>query len=231
MNSKNPKSEIRNSKQIPNPKSKNSKYKAVIFDLGDVYYQNGFKKVLALLARQKRIKPKFLDEVFRRPYIKKIEVNKITERVFWEEFRKDIGLEFKTSVLRKAVFKYFKPTPGMKALVKDCRKKVKVGLLTNNIKEWFKIQEQKEDFNKSFDKVLVSAKIGLRKPDKKIYFLMAKMLGVKSKECIFFDDNLDNIKGAKKAGMKAFRFKGTADCRRKLNNFRILQDKKVKIKT
>jgi len=217
----------------------NNKYKAVIFDLGDVYYRNGFKKVLSILVRKKKIRPSFLNEIFERSYIKKIEVNKISEKQFWEEFKEDTGLIIKTVDLRKAVFEYFKPTPGMKKLVKLCRKNVKVGLLTNNIKEWFKIQEKKENFNKSFDKVLVSANIGLRKPGRKIYYLMAKKLKVKPSECIFFDDALENVKGAKKVGMKAFQFESAALCTKKLNHLGILEsksntfrkvlDKKVKI--
>lgn len=197
------------------------KYKAVIFDLGDVYYQNGFKKALALLVIRHTLSEGYLKDVFDKPYVKKIELDKISEKEFWKEFKKDTGLNIDTKKLRKQVFGYFKPNPGMRKLVKDCRKEVKVGLLTNNIKEWFKVQEKKENFEKNFDVVVVSARVGLRKPMKNIYYLTAEKIKVKPKECVFFDDLMDNVDGAKKAGMRAFKFKSAEDARKKLNHLGI----------
>jgi len=208
-----------NSKQLT---VNSRKYRAVIFDLGDVYYQNGFKKALANLVLKHRLPQNFLNSIFNKSYVKKIEVGKIKEKEFWEEFKEDSGLDMETQNLQRQVFAHFKPQAGMKNLVEVCRKKVKVGLLTNNIKEWFKAQEKKEKFKDKFDAVVVSALVGLRKPGKKIYLLIAKKLKVNSKECVFFDDRLDNVEGAEKAGMEAFKFKSAEDCRKKLNHLGII---------
>ena len=52
-----------------------------------------------------------------------------------------------------------------------------------------------------FDHVIESAKIGLRKPDPRIYRMMADALGVDPKGCVYLDDLGVNLKPAREMGM------------------------------
>ncbi|MGX7741243.1 HAD-IA family hydrolase [Rhodopseudomonas parapalustris] len=52
-----------------------------------------------------------------------------------------------------------------------------------------------------FDHVIESAKIGLRKPDPKIYQMMIDALGVDPKRCVYLDDLGVNLKPAREMGM------------------------------
>jgi putative hydrolase of the HAD superfamily len=52
-----------------------------------------------------------------------------------------------------------------------------------------------------FDHVIESAKIGLRKPDPRIYQLMVEMLKVDPKNCVYLDDLGVNLKPAREMGM------------------------------
>jgi putative hydrolase of the HAD superfamily len=52
-----------------------------------------------------------------------------------------------------------------------------------------------------FDHVIESAKIGLRKPDPRIYTLMTDHLGVDPKACVYLDDLGVNLKPARDLGM------------------------------
>jgi putative hydrolase of the HAD superfamily len=52
-----------------------------------------------------------------------------------------------------------------------------------------------------FDHVIESAKIGLRKPDPKIYHMMVEALGVDPAACIYLDDLGVNLKPARDIGM------------------------------
>jgi putative hydrolase of the HAD superfamily len=52
-----------------------------------------------------------------------------------------------------------------------------------------------------FDQVIESAKIGLRKPDPKIYRMMVDALAVDPKRCIYLDDLGVNLKPAREMGM------------------------------
>src|SRR5947199_5058936 len=52
-----------------------------------------------------------------------------------------------------------------------------------------------------FDHVIESAKIGLRKPDPRIYRMMVETLGVDPKHCVYLDDLGVNLKPAREMGM------------------------------
>ena len=52
-----------------------------------------------------------------------------------------------------------------------------------------------------FDHVIESAKIGLRKPDTRIYQLMVEALKVDPKNCVYLDDLGVNLKPAREMGM------------------------------
>jgi putative hydrolase of the HAD superfamily len=52
-----------------------------------------------------------------------------------------------------------------------------------------------------FDHVIESAKIGLRKPDPRIYEMMVQRLGVDPKACVYLDDLGINLKPARAMGM------------------------------
>jgi putative hydrolase of the HAD superfamily len=59
-----------------------------------------------------------------------------------------------------------------------------------------------------FDHVIESAKIGLRKPDPKIYRMMVEALGVEPKRCIYLDDLGINLKPAREMGMTTIKVVG-----------------------
>jgi putative hydrolase of the HAD superfamily len=52
-----------------------------------------------------------------------------------------------------------------------------------------------------FDHVIESARIGLRKPDPRIYRMMVDALGVDPKACVYLDDLGVNLKPARELGM------------------------------
>ena len=56
-----------------------------------------------------------------------------------------------------------------------------------------------------FDHVIESAKIGLRKPDPRIYRMMVDALGVDPNNCVYLDDLGVNLKPARAMGMKTIK--------------------------
>ena len=52
-----------------------------------------------------------------------------------------------------------------------------------------------------FDVVIESSKIGIRKPDPRIYTMMCEKLGVKPDACVYIDDLGGNLKPARAMGM------------------------------
>jgi putative hydrolase of the HAD superfamily len=52
-----------------------------------------------------------------------------------------------------------------------------------------------------FNHVIESARIGLRKPDPRIYHMMTEVLNVDPKRCVYLDDLGVNLKPAREMGM------------------------------
>ena len=52
-----------------------------------------------------------------------------------------------------------------------------------------------------FDALIESAKVGIRKPDPRIYHMMCEKLGVTPTACVFLDDLGGNLKPARALGM------------------------------
>ena len=81
----------------------------------------------------------------------------------------------------------------------------KLGCITNNIQNSKnqKVNHLNEagQVMKIFDHIIESSKVGLRKPDPKIYYMSCDALGVIPEECIYLDDLGINLKPAREIGM------------------------------
>lgn len=86
----------------------------------------------------------------------------------------------------------------------------RMGLLTNNVREWAPRWRAMLPVDALFDVVVDSADVGLRKPDPAIYALTSKRLEVGDEEIVFVDDFESNCVAARAAGWTAVRFDDTA---------------------
>ena len=59
-----------------------------------------------------------------------------------------------------------------------------------------------------FDRVIESSKVGIRKPDPRIYAMMIDALGIEAAECVYLDDLGVNCKPAAAMGMTAIKVAG-----------------------
>lgn len=99
--------------------------------------------------------------------------------------------------------------PRVVAALQACRTQFKVGCITNNAPvgqgpgmtaDAHRAQAVASVFE-LFDHVLESSKLGIRKPDPRIYALMCEALDVEPSACIYLDDLGINLKPARQMGM------------------------------
>ena len=74
-----------------------------------------------------------------------------------------------------------------------------------------------EHFDTLFDVVVLSGERGMRKPDREIFELTARELGVEPAECVFVDDLEPNIRGAVATGMCGVHHTSTDETLRELS--------------
>lgn len=72
-------------------------------------------------------------------------------------------------------------------------------------------QSEGRTWTSPFDFLVLSCEHGLLKPESAIYELALDAAGVLPNEALFIDDNVDNVEGARRAGMSSFRFVGEDD--------------------
>ena len=99
--------------------------------------------------------------------------------------------------------------PAVVKALEVCKSNVKVGCITNNapvgkgagMSSDSKKAERVASVLSLFDHVIESSKLGIRKPDPRIYALMCEALDVDPAYCIYLDDLGINLKPARAMGM------------------------------
>jgi len=99
--------------------------------------------------------------------------------------------------------------PDMVAALKKCAEHFKIGCITNNVaagqgpgmaKAADKVRAV-EEIMSLFEVVIESSKVGVRKPNPKIYVMACEALGVAPEGAIYLDDLGINLKPARQLGM------------------------------
>jgi putative hydrolase of the HAD superfamily len=82
----------------------------------------------------------------------------------------------------------------------------RMGLLTNNVREWEPLWRSMLPVDEIFEVVVDSGFVGCRKPDREIYDLTIERMGVRPEECLFVDDIDVNCGAARELGMSAVHY-------------------------
>ena len=79
-------------------------------------------------------------------------------------------------------------------------------LLSNDVADWNQYIMEKYGLNQYFDKVIVSANVGCRKPDRMIFEIALDEIKEEPSDCIFADNNVANLHTAGELGIKPILF-------------------------
>lgn len=107
--------------------------------------------------------------------------------------------------------------PGMRQLLHELQAaNYHLYGLTNWSMETF--PEAREHFGilQMIDRYVVSGAEGYVKPDPRLFQILLDRYNLKAEECIFIDDNPDNVAAARKMGIKGIVFTGAEELRKQL---------------
>jgi HAD superfamily hydrolase (TIGR01549 family) len=82
----------------------------------------------------------------------------------------------------------------------------KLGILSNMPMDFVPSIIRKFDWISWFDYALWSCDVHMVKPELEIYRRTAEELGLSTAECLFIDDSIVNVEGAREAGMEAIHY-------------------------
>jgi len=108
---------------------------------------------------------------------------------------------------KEIYFDALEPNPAMIELMRALKDEgYRMAMLTNNVREWEPLWRAMLPVDEIFETVVDSGFVGCRKPESRIYELTLERIDQPAETCLFIDDVLVNIEGARKAGLQAVHF-------------------------
>lgn len=102
--------------------------------------------------------------------------------------------------------------PDVWKLVHECKMAgYPIYLLSNYPESLFRKHTQNADFMKDLDGLMVSYMINKAKPDPAIYDALCRKYNLDKSQCLFFDDRMNNVIGAREFGMSAIQVSSQED--------------------
>jgi putative hydrolase of the HAD superfamily len=184
--------------------------KAVIFDVGGVLTSSPVVAIREYALREG------VDYAVLGPMINdhalawsRWERSELTTAQFMTEFERegrDRGITVSAAGVMNAAFGSQSVRDEIIAVVRYLKGRVRLGSITNNVvREGADERPRAFDLDDLFEVVIESSKVGIRKPDPRIYEMACEALGVQPTEAAFLDDIGANLKGARALGMTTIR--------------------------
>lgn len=183
--------------------------RAIIFDVGGVLIRSHSRAERAKWATRLGLEAgEFENFVFNGKSGRQAQLGQKTSEAHWRWLGDYFGLdEAALAQMRRGFFDGDALDESLLAYIKRLRQAgYRTGLLSNFWDDARYVLSQVFPLLDQFDGVIISAEVGLMKPDPRIYHLAAESVGVKTTEALFVDDLIENVEGAHRVGMQAIHF-------------------------
>jgi epoxide hydrolase-like predicted phosphatase len=170
--------------------------KAIVFDCFGVLVGKGFEQTYRLAGGDPNVDREFIDDI-----LGQANLGFISNNEFGNIMAKKVGItpEAWEEVLREAE----QLDTELLEYIVNLRASYKTAILSNANTQVLDSRIGQAWLKKAFDDVIVSAEVGLVKPDPRVYQLVADRLGVDINECVYIDDRHSFVVTANELGMKS----------------------------
>jgi putative hydrolase of the HAD superfamily len=191
----------------------------LLFDIGRVVLDINFDKVMASWAGHAGCAPAELasrfvvDDSF-----KHHEVGKIDDAAFFANLRASLGIGISDDQFLDGWNAIFTgEMPGIASALARAQGKLPLYAFSNtNPAHVAHFSRVHADLLGHFREIFLSSTIGLRKPEAAAYDHVVRAIGVPASRIVFFDDNAENIEGARARGLTAVQVTSPDDVARAL---------------
>lgn len=177
--------------------------KQIIFDIGNVLAAFDWQMALAGLGLLQEVYEVVADAVFRSNDWSELDRGVLTTEEVLQRFIRKIPQYEKE--IRQVIGEYssmVRQYPYTKELIRALKKKgFGVYYLSNYGEYGFQETKDQLDFIELMDGGLFSYEVQMVKPNRWLYEELLLRYGLKAEECIFFDDNRENVEAANRLGM------------------------------
>jgi epoxide hydrolase-like predicted phosphatase len=198
---------------------------AVVLDFGGVMARVYRPERFRDLEERFGLEPGSLPEIlWRSPEWRQTEVGKISDEEYWQRIAPRLGLQSSEAVqaLRQEVYGGLRADARMVGLVRQLRRRYRTGLLSNaSAREPARLVER-YGLEGLFDVIVLSAAVGLAKPDPAVYELTLARLGTSAGATVFVDDYEPNVAAAAAMGLQGIHFSGYEELLTALQNLGLI---------
>jgi len=192
--------------------------RAVIWDMGGVLLRTEDPAPRQRLAEHLGIP---LDKLYRQIFDSQsshlAEVGEITEKDHWASVCAALDLSPQDlSEIMDGFWAGDRIDSSLVDYIRSLRQHYKTGLLSNAWDGLRQVLETRFDLTGAFDVIVISAEVGMAKPDSRIYQLTSQRLGVAAQEAVFIDDVPKNVEAARAMDMHAIQFQDPVQARAEL---------------
>lgn len=184
--------------------------RAVFFDFGGVIQRTEYQAPRQHLAERFGMDYDDIDKlVFASESARRASVGEITEDVHWSNVLTRLKRpDSEMQIVKDEFFGGDVVDHGLVEFIRSLRGKFHTGLISN---AWsgMRAHLEREKFIELFDTVVISAEVGVMKPEARIYSIALDQAGVKGEAAVFVDDVQVNIDACQQLGMKGILFKDT----------------------
>jgi FMN phosphatase YigB (HAD superfamily) len=182
-----------------------SQPKIVFFDIGNIFMT--FDKIFTRVTREFSLQPDQFSD-FEDLFDKDANLGKINIPDVWEKFitKHHIKNASNYNLISSWVSDY-EPILSVHILTEKIVKKYQVGIISNYYRGFFEeCLSQKFIPNLPFNPVIISAEIGVMKPDRSIYEIAQTKSGFLGNELFYIDDKVENLSIPQSLGWQTFQF-------------------------
>jgi putative hydrolase of the HAD superfamily len=188
--------------------------RSVVFDVGNVFVRWSPAEIIRRtfeLAPESAESQRLVTAIFRSPLWMALNRGELTQDEAAASYRRELGLdEACTRRLFFHVVDHLEPVPGTEQLASRLRNAgFRVFGLTDNVHEIVAVLRERS-FWAVLEGVVVSAEVGVLKPDPRIYRHLLERFALVAAETVFFDDVSRNVEGARAVGLEARVFETAA---------------------
>ncbi len=185
--------------------------RAIFFDFGGVISRLDHGAIQKLEAEYSLPRNGLLKGLYGTPEWRKAEVGRGSEKAWYEAAERalaEMAGRAVPGVREIAALIWTGIDEEVVALAGRLRGRYRVGMLSNSTKRLERELLPQNGVRESFDVVINSARVGVAKPDVRIYQRAADSLKVEPAACVHIDDLEANVQGAREAGFAGIHHRG-----------------------
>ena len=196
--------------------------KLIVFDLGGVVVKYDWTIANNSFAKYTNLSPdQVMERLIKSSINKDFELGRISAPDFCKQITNLLEAKMDMKTFAEIWCNIFSQNYSLVRLLRHMKGKYTLYLLSNSNELQFNFIKEKFPIIEGFDKLILSHKIGMRKPDKEIFDYVLKVSGLEAHEIIYIDDKKEFIDKAAEYGFNTIHYTSVAELEEYLKSMEV----------